>query len=116
MEIMEKSSIYTNSLHKNYFQFLLSQRILIPSASIHEIDAWVKNPSYDSVTVPILLISGTTGCGKSTLLIKWMDFYTQSSSSNQDLLSIYFVGLSQIQDSYFSTLFQLILMLKVRNK
>jgi hypothetical protein len=109
---MEKSTIYSSSLHKNYFQFLLAQRMFIPSSSIHEIDAWVKNPAEESA-FPVLLVSGTSGCGKSSLLIKWMEFYTQSSSSSQDLLAIHFVGLSQLQDSYFSCLYQLILMLKV---
>lgn len=110
---MEKNTIYVNYLQKNYFQHLKNQDICIPSASIHEIDNWVKQQSDDLARNPALLISGSSGCGKSSLLVKWIDFYTRSVSSNHEKILFHFIGLSNIHDSFVSTLYHLIILLKV---
>lgn len=110
---MEKGLIYTNSLQKSYFQHLKKQEICVPSASIHEIDLWLKQRSDDLSKNSALLVSGTSGCGKSTLLVKWIELYTQSVSSSNEKILFHFIGLQSIQDSLYSTLYHLIIVLKV---
>ena len=110
---MEKNTVYVNYLQKAYFQHLKKQDICIPSASINEIDIWVKQQPLDSARNPALLISGSSGCGKSTLLVKWSDFYTRSVSSSHEKILFHFIGLSNAQDSFVTTLYHLIIVLKV---